>query len=92
MKTFARSEKCLSRKTTLNPWAFQNSPECPPSCLSFLYPKVTGFLEILWHKRGLTGNVLVASQVEMRKDEWIPEVEAEVYRLIYGKDNTSLQQ
>ena len=43
------------------------------------------FLDILWHKRALTGNTLVTTQIEMRKDGWMPEVEVEIYRLIYGR-------
>ena len=53
--------------------------------------KGSWFLGHSLEKRALTGNTLVASQVEMRKDERMPEVEAEIYILIYGRDNTSLE-
>ena len=82
--------------------SFENLTKYPPSCASFLHPKVSSehsthgrltFPDTLLQKRTPTGDALVVSQVEMRKDGFMPEVDASERELQINllKSDTLLQ-
>ena len=97
-ENLARWEKCALWKTTLNPRTlacFENSPKCPPSCPSFLHPKVVSSIQkqvdVLWHSLAKESTYLgyIGCQSGRNEEERITARSWgiwRIYRLIYWRE------